>query len=297
MECSDPDETIPADSNTPLRTVNADFQSPNSHRQPSQKQPPEKNLTFFDGAPIIDDMGTSTRKQREVREREQLLLQAARKLLIEQGYAGLSMDQLAELTEYSNGTIYQHFSTKEDLVTALAIESMERRVELFLRAEKFVGRSRERLMAIGIADEIFGRIETHHYRSEFIIKLANLRDRASAERRERLDELESSCFGTVVRIVQGGVDCGELPPDCQPAELVYAVLTMAMGTHLTALHYGPMLKSFAIEDPIRQLMNSIHILLDGYHWQPLSHQWDYRVSYQRIFSEIFPEELKSLQKL
>ena len=69
-------------------------------------------------------MGTLTRKQREIREREQLLLRVARKMLIEQGYSGLSMDQLAEATEYSKGTVYQHFSTKEDLVTALAIESM-----------------------------------------------------------------------------------------------------------------------------------------------------------------------------
>src|SRR5271165_2360473 len=108
-------------------------------------------------------MGTLTRKQREVRQRETALLGIARKMLIEQGYAGLSMDQLAESTEYSKGTIYQHFSTKEDLVTALAIESMERRVELFLRAEQFVGRSRERMLAIGVADEIFSLLETHHY--------------------------------------------------------------------------------------------------------------------------------------
>jgi AcrR family transcriptional regulator len=48
-------------------------------------------------------MGTLTRKQREVRQRERALLGIARKMLIEQGYAGLSMDRLAEATEYSKG--------------------------------------------------------------------------------------------------------------------------------------------------------------------------------------------------
>ena len=235
-----------------------------------------------------------TRKQREVRERELLLMQVARKMLIENGYAGLSMDQLAEATEYSKGTIYQHFSTKEDLVTALAIESMERRVELFLRAEKFVGRSRERMMAIGVADEIFARLETHHYRSEFIIKLANLRDRASVERRERLESLESACFGTVVRIVKSGIESGELPQSVDPRELVYSVFTMALGTHMTALHFCPMLKEFEIHDPIKVLLNGIHILLDGCGWAPLRKEWDYGVTYQRICSEVFPEERKCL---
>jgi AcrR family transcriptional regulator len=239
-------------------------------------------------------MGTITRKQREIREREQLLLNVARKMLIEQGYAGLSMDQLAEETEYSKGTIYQHFSTKEDLVTALAIESMERRVELFLRAEQFVGRSREKMLAIGVADEIFARLETHHYRSEFIIKLANLQDRASTQRRESLDRLESVCFGSVVRIVQSGIDSGELPHGIDPRELVYSVFTMALGTHMTALNYCPMLKEFEIHDPIKVLINGIHILLDGFQWKPLRNEWSYDVTYQRICSEIFADECNSL---
>ncbi|HEY0982244.1 MULTISPECIES: TetR/AcrR family transcriptional regulator [unclassified Schlesneria] len=235
-----------------------------------------------------------TRKQRQIKEREQLFLQVARKLLIEQGYAGLSMDQLAEATEYSKGTVYQHFSTKEDLVTALAIESMERRVELFLRAEQFVGRSRERLAAIGVADEIFSRLEPHHYHSEFIIKLANLRERASAERREALDRLESACFGTVLRIVQAGVDAGELRPTVDSRELVYSVITMALGTHMTALHYCPMLKEFEIQDPVKVLMKGIHTLLDGFDWKPLSGEWNYEVSRQRVLSEIFAPEQASL---
>ena len=239
-------------------------------------------------------MGTLTRKQREVREREQLLLDVARKMLIEQGYAGLSMDQLAEATEYSKGTIYQHFSTKEDLVTALAIESMERRVELFLRAEKFVGRSRERLLAIGVADEIFARLETYHYRSEFIIKLANLQDRASPKRRELLDQLESSCFGCVVRIVKSGIESGELPSEIDPRELVYSVFSMALGTHMTALNYCPMLKEFEIRDPVKVLLNGIHILMDGFGWKPLRAEWDYGVTYQRIRSEIFANECDQL---
>jgi len=242
-------------------------------------------------------MGTITRKQREVQEREQLLMQVARRMLIEQGYAGLSMDSLAEATEYSKGTIYQHFSTKEDLVTALAIESMERRVELFLRAEQFVGQPRERMVGIGVADEIFGRLETQHYQSEFIIKLANLRDRASDARKEALSKLETACFGCVVRIVQSGIDSGDLAHTIPPHEIVYSVFTMALGTHMTSIHDCPMLTEFQIKDPLRVLMQGIHALLDGFNWKPLQKDWDYSVTRQRIYNEVFKSEYEQLNSM
>ena len=63
---------------------------------------------------------------------------------------------------------------------------------------------------------------------------------------------------------------------------------------MTALHYCPMLKEFEIADPVRLLLNGIHILLDGYSWKPLRAEWDYGVTYQRIFSEVFGEERKLL---
>lgn len=260
-----------------------------------QTKKSERRLDIFRRIVDIWRMGTLTRKQREVQERGQLLLQVARKMLIEQGYAGLSMDQLAEVTEYSKGTIYQHFSTKEDLVTALAIETMERRVALFQRAENFVGRSRERLTAIGVADEIFGRLEPHHYQSEFIIKLANLPERASPERREALGKMETTCFGTVVRVVESAMESGELSKDVDPREVVYNVFTMALGTHMTAIHNSPMLKKFEISDPPKVLQRGIQRLLDGFGWRPLSNEWDYNVSTQRILSEVFSQERHCLE--
>src|SRR4051812_34099941 len=108
-------------------------------------------------------MSTLTRKQREIQQRETLLLDVARTMLMEHGFAGLSMDRLAEATEYSKGTIYQHFSTKEDLVAALAVQSVKYRAELFDRANTLSGHPRERMFAIGVADEMFARLHPQYY--------------------------------------------------------------------------------------------------------------------------------------
>ncbi|MFT5093045.1 MAG: AcrR family transcriptional regulator, partial [Porticoccaceae bacterium] len=72
-------------------------------------------------------MENLTRKQREIKEREDRILGLARTMLAEGGYLGLSMDAIAEQLEYSKGTIYNHFPCKEEIIISLAVETMDRR--------------------------------------------------------------------------------------------------------------------------------------------------------------------------
>ena len=61
-------------------------------------------------------MSTLARKKREFVQREELILETARRLLLEVGYLELTMDLIARKIEYSKGTIYQHFSSKEEIL-------------------------------------------------------------------------------------------------------------------------------------------------------------------------------------
>ena len=160
---------------------------------------------------------------------------------------------------------------KEDLVTALALQTMERRTLLFAKAATFKGRPRERFMAIGVADELFGRLHPQYYRSEMIIKLADLEERASAERLATLQQLECSCLADVSAIVESAVAQGDLtlPPSMKPAEIVYAVFTLAIGTQTTLHIFRTILENLAIEDPLASSRNNMQALLDGLGWRPL----------------------------
>src|SRR5262245_12250553 len=120
---------------------------------------------------IPNVMSTLTRKQREIQQREERILEESRKLLLEEGYHGLSMDRIAEVLEYSKGTIYQHFPNKEEILLALANQSMERRLDLFRRAASFKGGSRERISAVGVAAELFFRLYQHHFQVEHVLRL------------------------------------------------------------------------------------------------------------------------------
>ena len=60
-----------------------------------------------------------SRKQREFLQREQLILDTAQNMLHQNGYVQLTMERIAEAVEYSKGTIYNHFASKEDIFQAV----------------------------------------------------------------------------------------------------------------------------------------------------------------------------------
>src|SRR5580704_16382536 len=123
--------------------------------------------------------GTLTRKQREIQGREGRILEVARSMIVHDGYHGLSMDRIAEALEYSKGTIYQHFSCKEEVLMAVVNEALERRLGLFRRAALFRGRSRERLVAIGVAAELFFQLYPDHFQVEHVIRLSSVQEKTS----------------------------------------------------------------------------------------------------------------------
>ncbi|MDA7950753.1 MAG: TetR/AcrR family transcriptional regulator, partial [Pirellulaceae bacterium] len=75
-------------------------------------------------------MGVQERRQREFQQREDQILLSARKILANQGYLGLNMDKIADEIEYAKGTVYQHFSCKEEIIIALANETLLKRSEM-----------------------------------------------------------------------------------------------------------------------------------------------------------------------
>ncbi|WP_129632570.1 TetR/AcrR family transcriptional regulator [Candidatus Oscillochloris fontis] len=70
-------------------------------------------------------MTSSLRERRRQRLCDEIL-EAAQSLIAERGYAAMSMEDLAAQVGISKPTLYSHFSTKEDLVVAMATLAMER---------------------------------------------------------------------------------------------------------------------------------------------------------------------------
>lgn len=238
-------------------------------------------------------MATSARKQRELQQREELILDVARKMLLEGGYLGLNMDRIAEATEYSKGTIYQHFSCKEEVLSALCIQSLDKQVEFFERAATFQGRTRERMAAIGEAYELFVQLYPHYFQSGPIIHSASIRAKISEERQTRFQACEQRCMAIVSGIMRDAIAQGDLtlPAWSSPAKLTFGLWSMAFGAYMIMTSDMP-LEVLGVDNPRDTLHGNYHALLDGVGWQPLSNAWDYEHTYERIWKEVFPDEYR-----
>lgn len=68
-------------------------------------------------------------RSEQVERNRRLLLESARTIFGEQGYAGATLDAIAEHAGFSKGVIYSQFESKADLFLTLLEEQIERRAE------------------------------------------------------------------------------------------------------------------------------------------------------------------------
>jgi AcrR family transcriptional regulator len=238
-------------------------------------------------------MSTASRREREYAEREEMILDHARNLLRQHGYLGLNLDRLAEAAEYSKGTLYQHFETKEDIIMGIAIGSLDLRTEFFGRAGRFEGTSRERIVAVGVADDVIAELYPEHFQICQMVKLPSIWEKTSAERQARMAMCEFRCFSTVEKMVREGIEVGDLPQDPSKAkEVTFGLMTMALGTRLVSSSVQWM-ERIGMREPRAALRVSQHRLLDGWDWRPLTKDWDYNMTERRVRSELFGEECRA----
>jgi AcrR family transcriptional regulator len=225
------------------------------------------------------------------REREKRILDVARRILVDRGFDALSMDAVADAVHWSKGTVYQHFKSKEDILLALMLESVERKAELFQKAALFRGRSRERAYAVGVANGLFERLYPEHLASFLLIQANASRARVSADSREKFETRDAGCHVIVTGIVRDAIASGDLAPpaDIAPEDVTFAIWSMAFGTRFLLASGAPIV-SHEAADPDRVVNRNLRLLLDGLGWRPLSSEWDYSATERRVLAEVFAEE-------
>lgn len=232
-----------------------------------------------------------SRKQREIAGRHDLILDTAAQLIAEDGFSNFKMERIAELTEYSKGTIYQHFQCKEDVLIHLCMRGQKIWTEFFDRALQFQGLSRERLLAFHLAHELYAKLYPVEYESIYLVKSAGVREKISPERHAAEDELMKGIIDRVAIVVEEGVTNGDLTlaDAMSPQDLVYGFWAMHYG-NLMLETYNFSYRKMGIGDPANTRRLMLKALLDGLPWRPVSTEHNYALSAERVLGEIFPDE-------
>ena len=235
---------------------------------------------------------TLSRKEREIQERKAKILRLARGMLREVGYLGLSMDRIAAEMEYSKGTIYQHFPNKEEIILALANEALEQRLVMFQQASTWSSaeNSRQRMAAIGAAAERFVEQYPHYFAVEQIVGSTSIWEKTSEERRQFKNSCESRCMQIVGGVVRDGLAHDDLilPAGRTVEDLVFGLWSLNLGAY-TIITSSDSLEQNGIADPIAALRQNQNLMLDGYHWRPLSSEHDYTETMDQVKREVFAD--------
>lgn len=237
-------------------------------------------------------MGLSKSEQKKL-DREEELVDLAVAILNVHGFAGLSLEKLTAESRYSKGTIYNHFSSKEDCLSALCIRAISSILDLFTRALAFDGCSREKAVAVHYSYQLYARLEPTLFMTVLSSKAPGVREKTSLERQKIMDKLEFEVNNFSDAMFRNAVADGSLKI---PAHLTIETLTfsnwaMSFGTNILATSAAEA-KAVNRLDPNTILLQNIGIVLDGMNWQPLSKDWDYQKTWQRVEREIFADDIK-----
>ncbi|WP_168171442.1 TetR/AcrR family transcriptional regulator [Lacimicrobium sp. SS2-24] len=241
--------------------------------------------------------GYKKKRQLAFEEREQELLYLAEELMDTLGFAALTMDKLVAACDYSKGTVYNHFSSKEDLLCAICTRSMQVELQLFERALQFNGNSREKLLALCFAYRLHALLNPTQFYCVLSAKTPAVLEKASPVRLEQQQELEQALSAVADAVFEQAVLNGELTDGRghSAGEFTFAIWALMFGTNalFNAASEAHMLKPLSADQTL--LLNT-NLLLDGMKFSPLSHEHDYAQSWQRVADEIFAEEVALIKR-
>ncbi|WP_052760968.1 TetR/AcrR family transcriptional regulator [Sedimenticola thiotaurini] len=237
-------------------------------------------------------MSQASAKREKLLAREQELIRTALKIMAREGAAGLTMDKVVERVPYSKGTVYNHFCSREDLLTAICNAGMERLAEKFTRAIRFQGTTRERLLATHYAYLLHALLDPIQYALIISAKTTSQIERTSEQRLNTHYQLEKLLMGPAFELVTEAIDNGDLvlPPRMGRRQVVFCNWASCFGT-ITLLINNKSSCGGRFELDIRnEVFSHANLLLDGLQWRALSSEQDYEATLRRIETEIFPRE-------
>lgn len=155
------------------------------------------------------------------------ILDGARKLIAQNGYAAVSMRDIAETVGIRKSSIYNHFPAKQDILTKLMIDHLERAISL---AEKSLEDIEDPVAKL----QAFARFHiTHHvdYLDDVFLAYMELRSLEPGEGRDKILSLRKNYEDLLRDILEQGVADGLFAID---DVFVHGRAILAMLTGVTA---------------------------------------------------------------
>ena len=147
-------------------------------------------------------MGIRERKKRDYENRRTLILETARRLFHRKGFGGVTLDEIALEIEFSKGTIYSHFASKEEIFAQILLGHLNLLAGVLKEA---ASNSANREEGVKRALEAYLRFSDQHREYGqllFFADTVNTRERIPAGLRKDLDRKRIACLYELQRILR-----------------------------------------------------------------------------------------------
>ncbi|MEH2195151.1 MAG: TetR/AcrR family transcriptional regulator [Nostoc sp.] len=186
--------------------------------------------------------------------KSRILYQAA-ELFNQQGYAGSSMSDIMRVTGLQKGGIYNHFQSKDDLALQafdFAIARIKQHTRFALRSKRHAV---ERLQAI---IEIFSNFaENPPIKGGCpLLNTAVESDDTHPALRERTQQAMNSWLHLIRRIIETGIDKGEIRSEVSADEIATIIIATLEGAIMMSKLYGDSIHMHRVINHLNQYLET-----------------------------------------
>lgn len=173
-------------------------------------------------------MGIQERKERDFTRREQEILQAALSLFNRDDWQSVTIEEVAQASEIGKGTIYKHFSSKEDIYARLALTFNRKLLERLRNIDAdldVIGRLRAVIRVFWdthVTNQEYHRLVQYCEREDF-------RRNLSDETREEIQQLDQEFHDLVTSLVEQGTREGVFTGTKSPPMMLFGAQAALFG--------------------------------------------------------------------
>ncbi len=234
---------------------------------------------------------TLSRRQEAQRQRELDLIAIAREIIEEEDINSLTMDKVTARCEYSKGTVYNHFSCKEDLLVAVSNEGLKDLRGLFKKLLPFKGNTREQILGFQLAYLYFSKLYPSQFLCILTVKNPSVLGKTSEHRKLEQISLEIELENQALEIINQAIENQELKEteNRKVKQISFANWSQTFGSLVLVNSAGALVGLQGV-DISNDFFQNAFVLNDGFEWHPLSKDFNYFDSIERLKQEIFPTE-------
>jgi AcrR family transcriptional regulator len=234
------------------------------------------------------------RRKRRFEERDQRIREVSTRLFLERGLHGFTVADVAEAIDYSKGTFYQHYTSKEDALMEVLLRTTGPLADVFDRAAAAPVGTRARMSSV-IEVNIRGTLAHPEMMllSMAFFSSGNL-EKASAPRQQALSALYARENATMAGLVREALSRGDLQLGAAQNETwpIFALASTSFGSMYLASTGNPARK-YTLEQMRPFLLYAYECMLDGVGWKPVGGGDAYRRDVEVVHGILTAEMAKA----